>query len=302
MDEDLIDEEFTGEEINLLDAKNNIPRLKEHGYLLKRITLGSLFAVILSVLNFEKGILFSVKELIIRPKIVIEEYLKRDRKKLINPIRFLIFSTAIFTYINFTVINSNPEFSRIQIDAGKGFSEGYDMVDNEEFKLKKDSAFARGIDTVGFQLDSAVLLKKRMDKQKGEEIALKIKDLTLNNSDKFVFILVFFFSIFTFLFFRKNGYNLTENLVINAYVSSVINVLSIILFIPALFDFHGVFFILTANIISFIYVIYFWVCVYNRKSVGGVFRSILTYITSYFTFIIVLGASALIYVLVFLKS
>ena len=86
-------EEILDEDLNPIDKNSDYDATSEfeESYSLKRITFASLMGFILSILNFEKGILFSIKELILRPRIVIEEYLKRDRKKLVNPIRFLCF-------------------------------------------------------------------------------------------------------------------------------------------------------------------------------------------------------------------
>lgn len=63
---------------------------------LKRIDGKYIWEEISSVLNFEKGILFTIKELIIRPGDTIREFLQHDRKRLIKPIVFVIFSSLVF--------------------------------------------------------------------------------------------------------------------------------------------------------------------------------------------------------------
>jgi hypothetical protein len=81
-----------------MEEIKNSKKLIPEGYKLSRFILKYLFTNVLAILNFEKGILFTIKELIVRPKSVIEEYLKYDRSKLIHPIRrfsitFFFFNT-----------------------------------------------------------------------------------------------------------------------------------------------------------------------------------------------------------------
>jgi len=189
----------------------------DEGYDKERITFKSLFAFVLSVLNFEKGILFTIKQLIIRPRVVIEEYLKKDRKKLVNPIRFLVFSTALSAFLSIALISSNPEFNGVKINLDNSFDKGVELAETN--KLKKDSLEGKKLELILSQDDSVKLEDKKIKKEKMREFGMLVQDLSSKNSDKFTFILVFFFSFFTFLFFKKNGYNFTENLVINCYLS-----------------------------------------------------------------------------------
>jgi hypothetical protein len=49
-----------------------------------------------SVLNFDKGIFYTIKELFIRPGETVREFIISDRKRLVKPIIFVIFSSLIF--------------------------------------------------------------------------------------------------------------------------------------------------------------------------------------------------------------
>lgn len=50
-----------------------------------------------SVLNFEKGILFTVRELLLRPGKNIQIFIFEDRNRLVKPIVFLIITSLIYT-------------------------------------------------------------------------------------------------------------------------------------------------------------------------------------------------------------
>lgn len=51
------------------------------------------------VLQLEKGIFYTIKELLIRPGQSIREFISENRNKLVNPIVFIIFTSLIFTLI-----------------------------------------------------------------------------------------------------------------------------------------------------------------------------------------------------------
>lgn len=49
------------------------------------------------VLHFERGILFTIKELLLRPGKSVKEFIVKDRSKLVKPIIFIIISSLIYT-------------------------------------------------------------------------------------------------------------------------------------------------------------------------------------------------------------
>lgn len=63
---------------------------------LERIDRKYIWNEISSVLNFDKGIFYTVRELIIRPGKTVREFLIYDRKRLVKPIIFVIFSSLLF--------------------------------------------------------------------------------------------------------------------------------------------------------------------------------------------------------------
>ena len=64
---------------------------------LKKINGEYILNEISSVLNFEKGILFTIKELLIRPGQNINDFINKDRNRLVKPIIFLIVCSLIYT-------------------------------------------------------------------------------------------------------------------------------------------------------------------------------------------------------------
>jgi len=67
---------------------------------LKRIDKRYIINEIGSVLNFDKGILYTIKELLIRPGITIRNFILEDRNRLVKPIIFIIVTSLIYSLIN----------------------------------------------------------------------------------------------------------------------------------------------------------------------------------------------------------
>ncbi len=68
--------------------------------LLRRIDAKYILQEIGSVFLFEKGILFTIKELLLRPGKSIREFITEDRFRLIKPIIFIILTSLIYTLSN----------------------------------------------------------------------------------------------------------------------------------------------------------------------------------------------------------
>lgn len=66
---------------------------------LKRIDRNYIISEISSVLNFDKGILYTIKELVIRPGATIRKFLHEDRNRLVKPVIFIIISSLIYTFL-----------------------------------------------------------------------------------------------------------------------------------------------------------------------------------------------------------
>lgn len=73
----------------------------------KRIDGKYILSEIISVLNFDKGIFYTIKELVIRPGENIKYFIQKDRSKLVKPITFVIFCSLIYTIAQQYLINKD---------------------------------------------------------------------------------------------------------------------------------------------------------------------------------------------------
>ncbi|MBZ9632666.1 DUF3667 domain-containing protein [Salegentibacter sp. LM13S] len=82
------------------DIFNNDSLDQNHNKIIKRIDGNYILEEIQSVFSFERGFLFTVKELTVNPGTAVKEFLNEDRKRLIKPILFLIFTSLIYSILN----------------------------------------------------------------------------------------------------------------------------------------------------------------------------------------------------------
>ncbi|MGI9525998.1 MAG: DUF3667 domain-containing protein [Weeksellaceae bacterium] len=75
-------------------------RNKQNAQTLNKIDGKYVWREIISVLNFDKGIFYTIKEIFLRPGKTIQEFLLHDRKRLVKPIIFIIITSLIYSIIN----------------------------------------------------------------------------------------------------------------------------------------------------------------------------------------------------------
>ena len=68
--------------------------------LIKRINSHYIIHEIEHILHFEKGILYTIRELAIRPGLNINHFIKENRSRLVKPIVFIIITSLIYSIIN----------------------------------------------------------------------------------------------------------------------------------------------------------------------------------------------------------
>lgn len=69
---------------------------------LQRIDGKYIWDEISSVLNFEKGLLYTIKELLIRPGKTVRAFIQKDRNRLVKPIIFIIICSFIYSIVQQT--------------------------------------------------------------------------------------------------------------------------------------------------------------------------------------------------------
>lgn len=272
-----------------IDLMENLPEQNDQKP--SRITWAALWTDFLSVMNFERGVLYTLKGLLKNPKNTIDDYLYESRWNHANPMRLLLFSTALISFLNYYLVYQ-PNIT----------ADNFSISSEESYEVGKSlgKEFSEFEETVGIDIKKGPKLSDAEKEIKKKEATKMVMDKIFQYMDKFTFSLVPIFALFAFLFFRKSGYNYTENLVISALMISVINVIGILTVIPTMWS--PIWVSAISSILIFVYTIYYFIDVYSVKTFGGFVKIISTVVLSYMVYMIIVFSVMLFFVLDMLTS
>lgn len=155
---------------------------------IKRLTFRNMGAEIAEAFNLDRGLIYTLKGLTIRPSQTIREYLDTGRDLVMNPVKYfllLVGSILVLASQNGYFTN-NQEFVRGVEEGMKMNSEGGEISEGKQEML------------------TAILQA--------------YNDYFVAYQDIWFIVTIGFTSFFTYLFFKKRGYNFIEHNVINAYI------------------------------------------------------------------------------------
>lgn len=142
----------------------------------------------------DKGILFLIKELLYRPGYVAKEYLEGKRKKYFNPLSFWVLMSAVWAIVVYK------------------------------------SGYFESMHTEGAQVRTSM-----PESAKQFAIYMKESSRIITNHGKIIHLVLIvpIITFLTWLMFWKPRYNFAENLVLGALYGGLINVIFVVVFIPA---------------------------------------------------------------------
>ncbi|MEM9548444.1 MAG: DUF3667 domain-containing protein [Bacteroidota bacterium] len=85
------------------EIEHNILSNSDNPHEVKRIDGNYIISEVRSVLNFDKGIFFTIRELLIRPGKNIRTFIHKDRKRLVKPIVYIIICSLTYTLFQQTL-------------------------------------------------------------------------------------------------------------------------------------------------------------------------------------------------------
>ncbi|MBX2845237.1 MAG: DUF3667 domain-containing protein [Saprospiraceae bacterium] len=226
----------------------------------KRITIKELFMYVLDVFNFEVGIPYAMKALLLHPKRSIDTYLSEDRHSIINPLRFAVvaITLSIIPLVsnpnNFMVPNLQEgsqqlEQSRKQFEFGESIGK----------RLKKKS-----------NTDTEETPKTQQEKEAEFQEFISAQNEVFSVLRKY--LNVFFFlsipisALFTWLLYKGHKYNYAEHLVINCFLSGFAFMISFFLYLFDLWVKPGFpIGAILASVITIIYTVYLFKKIFEEN-------------------------------------
>lgn len=214
----------------------------------ERITFKHLSAELIKIFNLEKGILLTVRDLLLHPRTMIKQYLVggEARKKYTKPLQFVIVLVGLYTFLMVQIDWSLflPDTAATETyDLGYKIGSGGEAPD--EATLKEIEA-----QTLAFQEQYNLVLKKYFN-----VIMLAFVPLV---------------ALFTYLFYRKHQLSYPEHLVVNAYLTGVQSVIYIVT-LPLIF-LSGTIFLLS-SLVAYLYNIWFYQQCFNQDNGRGWFKA-----------------------------
>lgn len=83
---------------------------------IERLTLSGIAEGLLEQLHLDRGIGYTIKLLVVRPRRAIEEYLFEDRGRMIRPFTLLLLSVGIATFLSLEFVLQEGAVSEVQAD------------------------------------------------------------------------------------------------------------------------------------------------------------------------------------------
>jgi hypothetical protein len=162
---------------------------------IRRITFKNFASEIFEAFNLNKGFLKTFVELFYRPATVIKGYLDEDRYKYTNPAKYFLIIVGVTLFIANEV----------------GFFENQKFNWEEALVIEADELKSQADDDETFDVKAEDLNLPEVFENIYTNYFVKYQNaLSLVN--------IIFISFFSFLMFRKVGYNLLEHFVINTYI------------------------------------------------------------------------------------
>lgn len=209
-----------------------------------RIDFRHIYESILKVLNFEKGLLLTVKEMVICPEKVIITYLGGENRKVYtNPIQYAVLLVGAY-YFMFALLPEN-------------------LVDMSAFQ---ESAYAQGFNMTG--ASSEPIDEERM--RESLELGQEVSNFIFQYLNVLTFLFIPITAIFTYLVYRKSKLYYPEHLVLNAYIVGTYSLLGI-LTIPLYVINLSLAFL--SSLLMIAYQIWAYMDIFKEKTFKGFFKA-----------------------------
>lgn len=88
-----------------------------------RVSMGMVLSSVSAVLNLERGLFFTIKELVRAPGEAIRTYLFVDRSRYYDPLKFLVVSVTLYLFVSFTYFPDTGFFGGLEQGAKGGTDE-----------------------------------------------------------------------------------------------------------------------------------------------------------------------------------
>ena len=235
---------------------------------IKRLTFKHLLGNVLASFNIEAGLLYTTTGLLTAPGLTIRAYLGRHRYLHFSPVKFLLLSAAIATFVSVRITPTSINAELVQESIQQGFETGKSAVGETETQIGQAKAPEFDVE--------------------------RVQQVYYNYFNLFIMLMVPCTALFSYLWLGRPTYNYVENLAANAYIMSIQNVLYVpFLFLPLSWLGNG---LLVYFLASIIYHAWAYLSFYQKRGVKAVIAALLTIAAGWVFYFLLL---AIIWILIF---
>lgn len=229
-----------------------------------------------SLVDFDRGFLFTVKELFKHPSAVISDYINGRRVVYTNPVKYLFLWLGISTFIGFSLVDIDVLSQRMSQQQFKKSS--------VQTEIKSEKA------------------KQRLEQSR--KTTLQMQRLMIQNPQFTYAILIPIAGMFTYLFFKKQGYTYAEHLLLNAYITTQTIILNLPVYVLYwLFPTHfGAISITSLLIVALCYTAIAASFFYKSSYLKAGAKALVAHVLAYFVFGILLIVLMIAYIIFLLPK
>ena len=225
---------------------------------IKRLTFRNLMSEIGEAFNLNRGLIYTIKNLTIRPAQTIKAYLDTERDLVMSPFKYFFFIVGITLFI-------------------ASLNGYFDMMDEQFFKNSFEAGYGKEV------TDQKVV---DIQNQLTEYISNIIQNYYIKYQNFWYALTMLFTSWLSWLFFKKSGYNFIEHLAINTFTFSHTYLLY---FLMVIFKFNDGYSTSIYMIIYMGYSIFVFKRLFGQSTGKTILKGITAYLLSMLIYMLLLG-------------
>ena len=267
----------------------------------ERLSMQHVARELVQFVTWEKGALYTTKQLLLKPGRTTRRYLDGERTRLTNPIRYLLMSTALVTFAfvagmpRATYLDQaqmgefaqdSPMFAAPEEDPQVGDM----LIQVEELISKIEAEVENPYIRVNCRRALDVLQASFME---------QMAEISLTWMNVFLLGALPINAVISRLAFRHAQLNLAEHIAVNAYILGIQNIVGIGLVVAAYLGPIAAWSTPVYLLLSFLYQFWAWRQAFELQGAGKVLWGLAVLVLSIFSFLLLQGvAMAVIYQLV----
>lgn len=207
----------------------------------RRYSLLNVGSSVMDAFNIEHGLLYTIREFLLRPGQSTRAYLGTGRLNYFSPFRMLLLSTALLLVI----------------------------IQSVDFGSELEQSFLEGANMSADSMHQDDVAKA----EKAKEFSLKIFSLIQEYFNVFIWLYIPVVSFFTWILNRRSGLNYAENVVFNTCYTAIVNLFALVFLLGYFVDFGGMG-TLIYTLLSLVYFVWYYHDLFGKSILRSIIEGL----------------------------